>query len=229
MKTKIFLALAASWGLAPQRLGADNRIILYLSHAPQQVLQSVESEVLSKRQPAQGLARPALNGIAALYGGYFNISASDGLISFPLRHTAQKVYLAITPSIQLVHAKSNTISHRTYEADAIPTAIYSCELKKDDKNRWFWAVKKEAMPSDRVINPLTVVLLTPPSNIFIPEGEFLANENQQLVLPNAMLLSRQGNEASILKAMDIRPYFEGISMEKKKNNDTSTQQMIKNI
>jgi hypothetical protein len=228
MKIRTYLFIASlSLCLTPCRLAGDNRIILYLKHPPLQILQGIESERLAKNAPSASM-RPALNGVAAIYGGYFTVSAHDGLVSFPLRHTAQKVYLAITPSIELAKVRGNTISHRVYAPDPVPTVIYSCNLKKDEKGRSFWEVKKDAMPADRTINPLTVVLLTPPNNVFIPEGNFLANENQQLVLPDVLLLGRQGNEASLLKALDVRTYFEDISTDIKKNNDTSTQQMIKN-
>lgn len=229
MNRSMFIRLLAlSLCFLTSSMLADNRIVLYLKHAPPQVLTSIETEVTSKKKSSPAIIKPALNGVASIYGGYFGVSSHDGLISFPLRHTAQKVYLAVTPSINLARVKSNTISHRTYAPDPTPTVIYSFELKKDDKSRSFWEVKKDAMPVDRIINPLTVVLLTPIDNVFIPEGQFLAAENPQLILPDILLLNRQGNEASLLKAMDIRPYFEAIAVEKKKNNDTSTQQMIKN-
>lgn len=226
-------------GLQP--IKADNRILLHLRHAPQSITDSAASDAKAMLQtPGQQanslleakvpeLLRPKLSGIAALYGGYFGMSSRDGSISFPLRHATQKVYVAITPGIQLVRLRGNTFSHRSFLPPPTPTALFSMVLQVDDKNRSFWSVRAEALPDDLVISPLTIVLLTQPSNIVVPDGEFLAAENQQLVLPDVVLVSREGNEACVLNAMSFKQHFEQIITEQKKASDNSSQIMIQNI
>jgi len=243
-QVKVWTLIALALGLLTGHVRSDNRIVVYLKHAPRELIKSIESSpeaaTLFKQTPGQqatallqaqvpGLLKPGLGGVAAVYGGYFNISSKDGLISFPLRHTPQKLYVAITPLIHLVRVKGNTFSHRSYAAEPTPVALYALEMKKDEKQRTYWEVKKEALPKDRIINPLTLVLMTPPANVIIPEGEFLATENPQLILPDIMLISREGNDECLLKAMDLRQYFESITVETKKASETSTQHMIKNI
>ena len=237
-RTLLIAAMSAS------SICADNRIVMYLRHAPQSILDAAErdanKQILREQTPGQqaatllqakvpGLLKPSLGGIAAVYGGYFAISSTDGLISFPLRHTAQKVYLAITPSIQLVRLKGNTFSHRAFLPAPAPTSLFSIELNVDKHKRSYWQVRTEPLPDDLVINPLTVVILTQPSNIVVPNGDFLATDNQQLVLPEAMLISREGNEACLLKATLFKQHFESITVEQKKGSDNCLQAMIQNI
>lgn len=222
-------------------LKADNRILLYLRHAPTSIIEGAASDAKkSLKTPGQqansllqakvsGLLRPKLGGIPALYGGYMSMSSPDGGICFPLRHTTQKVYLAITPSIQMIRLRGNTFSHRSFLPPPTPTALFSLEMQIDDKNRTYWYVKTEALPSDLVINPLTIVLLTEPNNVIVPDGSFLAAENQQLVLPDVILVSREGSETCLLNAMSFKQHFEQIVTEKKKASDTSTQSMVQNI
>ncbi|MBM3893287.1 hypothetical protein FJ365_02700 [Candidatus Dependentiae bacterium] len=223
---------------------ADNRIVMYLRHAPQNILDEVQQtareeltkaqtpaaqakELLDAKVPA--LLKPSLGGIAALYGGYFTVSRPDGLISFPLRHATPKVYVAVTPIIQLIRIKGNTFSHRSYCPPPTPTALFSVEQQVDDKNRTFWTVRTESLPDDLVVNPLTIVLLTEPKNIVIADGNFLTGPNPQLVLPEPMVVSNKGNDACLMNAMSIRQHFEGITFEDKKAADTCVQTMIQNI
>jgi hypothetical protein len=235
-----------TWGVLTTvgSISADNRIVMYLRHAPQNILDGVQQtanqELLQAQTPGKqakelleakvpALLKPSLGGIAAVYGGYFTVSRPDGLISFPLRHATPKVYVAITPNIQLVRIRGNTFSHRSYCPPPTPTALFSIEQQVDDKNRTFWAVRTESLPDDLVVNPLTIVLLTQPKNIVIPDGNFLTGPNQQLVLPEPILVSKQGNDACLMNAMNMRQHFEGVTYEDKKATDSCVQTMIQNI
>ncbi len=241
---KLYNIIRWSVLLTVSSIGADNRIVMYLRHAPQNILDAIQKtaheeltkaqtpaaqakELLEAKVPA--LLKPSLGGIAAIYGGYFTVSRPDGLISFPLRHATPKVYVAVTPSIQLIRIKGNTFSHRSYCPPPIPTALFSMQQEVDDKNRTFWRVKTESLPDDLVVNPLTIVLLTEPNNIVIADGNFLTGQNPQLVLPEPMVVSNKGNDACLINAMSMRQHFEGITFEDKKAADTCVQTMIQNI
>ena len=223
---------------------ADNRIVMYLRHAPQSILDSVEQtvdqEVLQTQTPGKqaqellnakipAMLKPSLGGIAAVYAGYFTVSRTDGLISFPLRHTSSKIYVAVTPAIQLVRIKGNTFSHRAFLPPPTPTALFSLEQTVDEKQRTYWKVRTAPLPDDLIISPLTMVLLTQPNNIVLADGDFLASANQQLVLPEPILVSREGNDACLLNAMIFRQHFEGLDFEDKKASDNCVQTMIQNI
>jgi hypothetical protein len=231
---------------------ADNRIVLYLKHAPAEALAQAEKDAfkqslatriaqLDNKTPGE-LSRsaikyslkantmPPLSGFVAVYAGYMDISDMDGLLAFPLRHAIPKVFIAITPEIKLVNIKGNTFSHREFINDQNnPCQLFMCEIKQDEKNYRYWEVNEIEIPADKKINPLTVVLLTHPENIFIPTGIFMATPNAQMILPDIYVIGRKNNEDALLKSLDIRRYFEQITIEQKKAAETSVQQMITNI
>lgn len=242
------LAMAISF----DTLHSDNRIIAYLKQVPENTLQSVEKEAnqmnlaekiasLDSKTPGvvsqkivknalRSALRPNLSGVLAIYGGYMDISDSDGLISFPLRHITPKLYLAITPRIRLINIKGNTFAHREYLSDdQNPTVIYSFELKQDEKKYTYWDVKEESIPQDKKINPITMVLITNPKNIYIQEGQHIATPNVQLILPDIYLTGRENNEQALLTALDMRRYFEPITVDEKKAGDMVLQRMITNL
>jgi hypothetical protein len=236
-----------------EQLLSDNRIILYLQHAPESIIQQAEQEAqkskiagsvneFEKKSPGdasqsmvqnslRSFAKPALSGIVAIYGGYMDISDPDGLISFPLRHVSQKVYVAITSQIKMINIKGETYAHREYYfEEKNPIQIFSFIRGKDAKGLSFWDVKEEKIPDDKKINPLTIVLLTNPSNIVVSQGSFMATENIQLILPQVLnVVNRESTPASLLNSLDIRRYFEPVTFDQKKATDVSLQKMINNL
>lgn len=246
-----------SWLLCVLTTGlmADNRIVLYVRHAQPEILKAAEqkakrislAEQVRKLEtqapqpynggvPAFSLNRymtPSVVGITALYAGYRDSSTSDGLISFPLCHTSPKVYIAITPQIRLVPVMGNTYSHREYVTEYIdnqenPVQIYLFERKQDAKKLFYWDVQSVPVPADKIVNPITIVILASPDNIYVKKEASLATDNVQLTLPDIYLLSPIDPRIN-LQFMDIAYLFETITIEQKKVADTATQQMIMNI
>ncbi len=231
-------------------LYADNRIIIYLHHAPDKILSQAEQEAknislatkianLEAKTPGKigstilnnslrAKLTPQLSGFVGIYGGYLDISNRDGLLSFPLRHTSPKLYIAITPTINMINIKGNTFSHREFVIGE-PASYYSFEMKEDEKKNSYWEVKEIPIPADRKINPITLVIISDPKNIYVPKGQFLATANVQLVLPSIYVVGRNNNDTAILNMLDIRRYFEPVKFEDKKATDLSYQTMISNF
>jgi hypothetical protein len=231
-------------------LQADNRIIVYLQHAPDKVISQAEQEAkdtslatkiasLETKTPGKlgysmfknslrAYFKPQLSGFVGIYGGYLDISDPNGLLSYPLRHTTPKIYVAITPTIHMVDIKGNTFSHREFVLGE-PVSYYSFEMKEDEKKNSFWDVKEIPVPADKKINPITLVILSNPKNIYIPKGQFIITPNVQLVLPSIYVVGRNNNDAALLNMLDIRRYFEPIKFEEKKATDLSFQKMITNL
>lgn len=176
---------------------------------------------------------PKLSGFFAIYGGYVDISNTDGLISFPLRHVSQKLYVALTPDIHLVKVKGDTLSHREFIVrDDNPVKLYlfeRVERKVKDKTMVVWVVKEEKIPDDKKINPITLVIFTDPKNIVVPEGEFLAAASSHLVLPSLYVVGYVEQEKTLLRLLDYKCYFEPISVEEKKATDTTLQKLVTTI
>jgi len=246
----LFVILSFSL-VTPNLLNGDNRIVISLKHAPAKVLTLVEQEFLKektlkkmnnldRKTPSQinnkflkgkikKLLKPALTGFIALYSGFMDYSNSDGLISFPLRHLEPKIYLAFTTRINLVKARGVTISHKEYVKDPkFETAIYLFEKKQNDKGRFFWQVSKQPVPTDKRINPLTVVILTKPKNFYVPFEDFLSTDSKQIVLPSIYVLDDSSKKEILLNSLDIKRFFEPIEVEERTVNEI-IQQMISNL
>lgn len=251
-KILILLIIAGCHVFVP--LVADNRIIIYLKHAPEAVLQEAELEAkksgliekiknnIDTATPGQNsqklthnalrsYMKPPLSGLVAQYGGYTDMSNVDGLISFPQRHAAPKLYLAITPEVGMVKIKDNTYSHREYIDDPkIPVQLYQFQLKQDEKKHWYWDVTEEKIPTDKKVNPLTVVILTDPKNIYVPVGHFQTTHNTQLIIPDIYLIGRLHNEEILLRHLvNWEHVFESIAIEQKRASDYAIQTIITNL
>jgi hypothetical protein len=199
---------------------ADSRIVMYLTHPKREV-------IIGAGKTLKDYKDLALSGFACIYGGYLDWSDKDGLISFPLRHATPKVYVVVTPRIELVNIKENTFSHRKF-VPGQPAIIYVCERKTDAKNNLYWHVTTEKIPTSLIINPLALVIISQPNNIFINQGDFICTDGGQMVLPPFYVVGDNDNKAAAY-ALSITRFFEPIKKELKKATDTGTQQIIQNI
>lgn len=257
----IFLCLSSS-------LGADNYLILKLKHAPEQERKAAEQayqkemdltksdsfenqtpgdiSLTMSRAALEAYLTPPLSGVPAIYGGYFDISNPSGLITFPLRHASPQVYIAITPSVELVAIKENTFDHLEFiQTPKNPTELYLFE-KKDEKETEaedvdneskqepfmpFWRVSHVKIPANKEINPLTIVLLAKPKYFIVQEGDYPAPKSPHMVLPDAIFVlnDRKTTAKTLLNLLDIKRFFEPIKEEEKKINETTEQSLVTNI
>lgn len=240
------------FGLKTCYLTADNRIVMQLKHAPDEVIKSVQEGYphdhgikkinnLDQKTPGQVSKKlvkngartyltQTLSGFMAIYGGYMDISDTDGLITFPLRHASQKVYVAVTPDIKLVNVKDKTFSHYEFIPKDNPTELYLLEKKEDEKKQLFWQTKKVALPKDNRIAPISIVLLTKPKNVAILEGDNLATATPQLILPPIYVVGAINKEKVLLKMLDLKQFFETIIIRKKNIDEgKGIQKMITNV
>jgi hypothetical protein len=252
--TKFFTVLLLFFSTVAKNLNADNRIVIYLKTPPPGILkqaitqakkeitpsdkQAIPSKTVKKQinGKAQAWLTPKLSGFIAIYAGFMDISDRQGLVSFPLRHTTPKINVAVTEQINLVKVKENTISHREFlPQNQVESKLYTFERKEDinpkdpTKKTIYWSVKEIPLPADNKINPLTLVILTKPENLFIPVGDFMAVESNHLVLPEIYVIGNMDQENILLQALDFSRYFETITIEDKKIDDKKKESLIKNI
>ncbi|MFA5075443.1 MAG: hypothetical protein WC436_05075 [Candidatus Babeliales bacterium] len=229
---------------------ADNRIIIRLNPVPEQIIDSVHEKILKDLQeqklasmkhktpsqisqkPLKNLLKnflPDLSGFIAIYKGYMDYSTKKGFISFPLRQASPKLYLAITPRVELIKIKGNTISHQKYMQNT-PTKIYLFEKKQDKNKQFFWQVNEQKLPKNNIVNSLTVVLLTKPKNLYVVQGDFMSNKSGHLILPNNIyILDNLNNNKILLNSLNAKRYFETIKYNEKKILEKNIyQKMISN-
>lgn len=209
-------------------LYSENIINLYLNNKPLQINKWLKTDrsISNKKQ----LLNPSLSGFLTLYSGYMDYSNSDGEISFPLRHESNKAYLIITPNIRLIKVKENTISHKEFdETVKDKTAIYLFEKKRDKNKQFYWHVTKQDYPNNKIISPLSLIILTNPQNIFVKTGDFMMIDNKQFILPrNVYVITNNQSRKILLTFMNMEKYFEPIDLKDKEINKTLFQKIMIN-
>lgn len=245
--SKKFIVAAAIFFLLGLVMHADTRLMLYFTHLQQSEIALIKAELqkdvsentildqnntpgkLAQHQLDQAFKQyltPKLSGFPVLYAGYITITGSDGLAMFPLRHAQQKLYIAVTPDIKLIHVKGSSFSHTEYSPDPqVPLALYKCEKLEDEKKVFYWKVTKIEKPDSMRINPITVVILTHPDNIFIAPADIKSAPGEQIVVPPIRVIGNQDKELVSLRLIDIEQYFEKVRIEQKRANDTTVQKI----
>lgn len=240
----ILMSLSKVW--------ADTRLIAYLQHAPIDILQEAEDEAeeqklldklnaidqkppsyLSKRQAKSRLRElmlPHRSGILALYSGYSDYSNADGLLSFPLRHADKKIFVAITENIKLVKAAGHTVSHIEFTKNpATPGELYELNKKIDEAEQPYWSVKKVPLPADNIIPTTSLIILTKPKNIIIPQGDAISVKTNHMILPAIYLVGNNNYVQTVSRLLNIQSYFEPIDIIRQKSGDRAIQERISNI
>jgi len=234
------------------RLNADNRIIAYMKQAPDKAItqaieqlrkDTIEEKIkkLNKKTPGELSIKmvkneirkyliPKQSGFLALYAGYSDYSNSDGLIHFPLRHVESKLYLIITKKIKLEKVKGNTISQLEFStAKNNDKKIYLFEKQQDKNKQYFWRVSEEKNYKEKRINPISVVILTSPKNIYIPTGDFMTDASKHLILPSIYVVGNVDNNQIILNTLNMKHYFEPIDENEQKATDTIIKKILNNM
>lgn len=234
-----------------QSVAADTQLVLYFTHLPESEIAAVKTEL--KKDPSvvdvlgadaskaetpgefvtnqleqtmRQFLTPKLSGFPLLYAGYTTITDGNGLATFPLRHAQQKLYIAVTPDIKMIHVKGTSFSHTEYSADMnVPLALYKLEKSEDDKKQMFWKISKIEKPDNNRINPITVVILSHPENIYIPEGSVMATPGEQMVIPPIRVVGNQDKDLVNLRTLDITQHFEKVQIKAKRANDNTVQKI----
>lgn len=238
------LLLICLWGLQIAR--ADVRIVVYLRHAPPEILNQVINTAQQEAQSGQlkvknidklaikgefkKILTPKLSGFTAIYSGYLDISNRDGLIQFPLRQVADKIYVAFTDKINLIKVKNNTFSHREFaDPGKYPTKLYLYEKMEDEKKNMFWRVQEVQLPADNKISPLTIVIFTNPSNVFVKTGDFICARGRHMILPSIYVIDTYNQALGALNILKLKRFFEPINLEDKPATEKSTQAITTNV
>ena len=234
-----------------QSVAADTQLMLYFTHLPQAELATIKEELKKDatlgatlgteaatadtpgefvtnqiEQSMKQYLTPKLSGFPLLYAGYTTLTDADGLATFPLRHAQQKLYVAITPDIKMIHVRGSSFSHTEYSPDmTVPLSLYKLEKSEDDKKQALWKVTKIDKPDNNRINPITMVILTHPENIFIAEGSIMATPGEQMVIPPIRVVGNQDKDLVSLRLLDITQHFEKVQIKGKRANDNTVQKI----
>ena len=122
-------------------------------------------------------------GIFVTYAGFLETSDANGYVLFPRKHTEAKIYVLITKQITPTVMFEQTVQHWTASGH-MPKKMYLFEQKTDPETQLiYWNVSPASLPEDFVIPLDTIIIITDPSYVTVPEGVTLTHEGQNLLLP----------------------------------------------
>ncbi len=216
-------------------------IVLYLQPAPYQATSTLgsaadatrEIEALLSQQPShlsakllEGsralYAQPAVGGFLSVYNGYGDFSNADGLLTFPLRHLpASKLYVLVSPDIELVRAQGNTVAYARLPDAARDKAVrYEFAKSKDSNGTEFWHVTQAELPASGRITGRTLTMVTEPQNIVVIEGSFPAHSSGHMILPrNMYVVGARQQMRLLLSALDLLRFHEPIEFAREVHNE----------
>ena len=148
------------------------------------------------------------SGIVATSSGYMNISDKNGQISFPRGSQKNSIRIVVTKNVEPIFLNKGTLRHWNVTGPA-QTYVYSRKQDKETK-LYFWTAKKDTLPKDKKIPLHTMVILTSPEKIYIPEGITKTNKDTQLYLPDIYVKDGIESIEDALVSGRIRQYFSPI-------------------
>lgn len=194
-------------------LSADPVITLFLHEYPADT-ERAQSMVTKLGKPGK-IARyrvnnvthqPLVAGIFATYAGYLDVSSYNGQLTFPRRHDRPLIYLAITPRLTPIVMFANTIHHWEFEP-GVPAALFVCERKKDEAGLYFWDMKEESISDNKVIPLESLILIAKPQNFYVPIGITLANETENLLIPDIYVKKGINKLTNSLYVLNLTHFF----------------------
>jgi len=121
-------------------------------------------------------------------------------------------------------AMADTQNEQEANANATPDAS---EVESD---KFYWSVTEVKNFKSNIINPISVVILTKPENIYIVTGDFMTDDSKNLILPQKIYsVGNVDNYKIILKELDVKRYFEPVDEQEEKSGDTVIKKMLNNI
>ena len=229
--------------------GGNNTMIIQFKHAPESILNDVKQTFEKEQKKAESTndalheaLKPNLGGFTCLYGGYRSTTNKHGLISFPLRHPKDSVPVVITPAVNLVRFKGNTIETFKGGTEAKRYLfIKKTVVTKDDtaanaqppttppppgeqqpgtKETHHWEVTEQPVKAGETIDETSIIIVTNTNNIAVMPGKYMTGKTEQLVLPFVIyVIGNTDNDKNTLKLLDTEGFFELILIDEKSTGD----------
>ena len=161
---------------ATSAIFADRMININLQSYPltqkdvSNMLAEVEKPGRLPKSEMESLLKPApINGIFVSCYGFIDASDNNGLVSFARKHTSPHISLIITREVKPIYTFGNTVHH--WELKSKNAANFMMRKEFDEKTKkFYWDVKKEALPANNVIPREAVIIFSDPEHIYVPEG-----------------------------------------------------------
>lgn len=163
-------------------------------------------------------------GVVCLYAGRIALSDSNGQVIFPRRQQTSDIYLLITTGIQPAYMIAPTTVHNWMLDSTKQAEMYLMSLKHDEQTSLFYyETTQQKLPLDNNIPLNTIILITEPQNIFIPQGATIIDYSSNITLPIIYIKKGFCFVYNSLYTLAIKQYFEPTQTSIKQENTTVAQ------
>jgi len=145
-------------------------------------------------------------GIFAIYYGFFTLTDQTGLITYPGQTQKESINILVSDDISPVFLLKNTIGF--WEFNNPFSRMYSFTRKKDDETGiYFWDVSEKKLPQNKRIPLNTIIIVSDPDSIEIPEGITPTTKSVNMILPDIYAKKGANYIENALFMLTIRPFF----------------------
>jgi hypothetical protein len=103
-------------------------------------------------------------------------------------------------------------------------------IQEKQSDTFYWHITKVNNYKDKKINPISVIILTKPKNIYVVTGDFITDDSAHFILPQEIYsVGNIDNHKIILNELDIKKYFEPIDENEEKADDTIIKKILNNV
>lgn len=169
-----------------------------------------------------------IEGICCSYLGYIAVSNAVGQILFPQKQIRSPFKLLITTKIIPIMMIGATVHHWEMSTTD-PVAFYSLDYKHDSETGlYFWDVKKEEPPANKIIPLETIIIFADPQWIYVPEGATVVQKQLITYLPDLYVKKGINRFSRALWLLTVRHFLGPVKFEDKKISNTYYSKMIVN-
>jgi hypothetical protein len=162
--------------------------------------------------------------VFALYGGNIGVTDEKGEIIFPRKTQQPKINIFVTknPEPHFQAGLSNILFWRVPRNEDVSRTIMTRE--KDPKtNITYWESTPATILDQRILPLHSIILLTDPKNIYIPEGITPASDSPHFILPTIYVKPTINPFDDALYAINKKLFFAPVRMLYKKDKQTTMQ------
>jgi len=162
---------------------------------------------------------PAIQGVYATYAGQIAFSDCTGRITFNLKYSKKEITLVVTDHIYPLRMSGLTVQKFVIDdADEVRYYKYA-RVVNEALQKPVWRVTRLPVPKSLQIPLDGIVVFARPEDIFIVEGDYVAESGANYVLPDMYVISEQSMAEHTMRILTVNYLMEPI--KKKIQRDKS--------
>lgn len=164
----------------------------------------------------------SIEGVMFLYAGNIAISNRWGQVTFPCLQQSRTMNILVTPTIEPSYILApSTIQSWNFQNSSNQKAWYTVTSEYDhETSLYYHMTQKTDGPSDNSIPLNTIILISNPDDVYIPQGATIIQQSSSLVLPDIFIKRTFCFVYNSLYNLAIKQYFDQTTQTIKQDGQT---------